>query len=217
VRGWLQAMGSPAGVLASDDSVASTLLHSCLDLGIKIPEDLALVGVDNSRLICETSQPSLSSVIVPAERIGYEAASLLDRMMNGFPPPTEAILLRAPGVFVRESSDTFAAEDPLVAKAIKLMQHKSHTSTPVADILPALRVSRRKLEYHFKAALGQSPGQVIRFLQLARAKQMMHTSHLPMATIAVHCGFTSARHLARAFRALEGVTPSQYRAKGSSS
>jgi len=147
-------------------------------------------------------------------RIGYEAATLLARMLQGGKVARDYHIPRRPlGVFVRQSTDTFAADDPLVARAIRAMQQRAHVPTTVADLLHELKVSRRKLEYHFQDVLGKSPGQIIRFLQNSRAKQMLHTSPLPLATIAVACGFTSVHHFNRAFRNDVGLTPAQYRAQ----
>lgn len=211
IHRWLKQMGMPAGVLASDDFIAWHFLRRVQSVGLKVPEDVAIVGVDNTRLLCETAKPRLSSVIIPCERIGYEAAALLAKMIGGAAAPRGPLMLKPLGVFVRESSDTFASEDPVVARAIRLMQQKTNLSATVGDLLRELKVSRRKLEYRFQASLGRSPGQIMRLMQMTRAKQMLRTSPLPLTTIAVHCGFASARHFARSFRQQTGLTPSRYR------
>lgn len=214
MRRWLAEIPKPAAIMCSDDGAALHFANFVAQMGIKVPEEVAIVGADNDRLICETRRPQLSSVMVPCERIGFEAAALLSKLMDGAAAPSHLLALPPLGVCVRESSDTFAIQDALVARAVKLMRQKAHSPTTIAALLRELQVSRRRLEYHFQAALGRSPGQIMRLMQLAQAKQMLRTTALPFKTIAVHCGFNSVRHFTRSFRQHTGLTPSRYRAQG---
>jgi len=178
-----------------------------------VPEDVAVVGVDNDDLLCELARPSLSSVIVPAERVGYEAAALLDRLLAGNKPPRDPLLIPPPGVVSRKSSDVLAIDDPVVAQAVRFLRDSAHLPLRVSDVLRAVPVSRRALERRFQAVLGRGLAKEIRRLHVNQAKQLLANSELPMQTIAERCGFSSQYHFSRTFRKAVGTTPTAYRAE----
>lgn len=153
----------------------------------------------------------LSSVVLPTERIGYEAAGLLDRLIAGAKAPDRPVLLPPTGVAIRQSSDILAVDDPEVAAAVRLIHQQGHRPIQVDDILPEVPVSRRSLERRFRKLLNRSIAEEIRRVHLDRARDMLADTELSMSEIAEHAGFTNARHLSVAFRQQLGSTPSAYR------
>jgi LacI family transcriptional regulator len=212
LRRWLQALPKPVGIFAGHDVWALQVVEACRLAGLRVPEDVAVVGVDNDDLLCELARPSLSSVIVPAERVGYEAAALLDRLLAGEQPPRDPVLIPPPGVVSRQSSDVLAIDDPVVAQTVRFLRDSAHLPLRVADVLRAVPVSRRALERRFQAALERGLAAEIRRLHVDKAKQLLADSELPMQTIAERCGFSSQYQFSRAFRREVGTTPTNYRA-----
>ena len=213
LRRWLQALPKPSGIFAGHDVWALQVVEACRLVGLRVPEDIAVVGVDNDDLLCELARPSLSSVIVPAERVGFEAAALLERLMAGDKRPREAVLIPPPGVVSRKSSDVLAIDDPVVAQAVRFLRDSAHLPLRVPDVLRAVPVSRRVLERRFQAVLQRGLAAEIRRLHVERAKQLLAAGDLPMQTIADRCGFSSQYQFSRAFRREVGKTPTAYRAQ----
>src|SRR5439155_11720978 len=125
VARWLAALPHPVGVLACNDVRGLQVLDSCRRIGLPVPERVAVLGVDNDVTLCELSDPPLSSIDQDLERIGYEAAALLDRLMNGEPPPPGPVLVEPLGVVSRRSTDAVAIDDPAVADALRLLRHRA--------------------------------------------------------------------------------------------
>jgi LacI family transcriptional regulator len=213
LRRWLQALPKPVGIFAGHDVWALQVVEACRLAGLRVPEDVAVVGVDNDDLLCELARPSLSSVIVPAERVGYEAAALLDRLLAGDTPPRDPILIPPPGVVSRKSSDVLAIDDPVVAQTVRFLRDSAHLPLRVSDVLRAVPVSRRALERRFQAVRQRGLAAEIRRLHVDKAKQLLANSELPMQTIADRCGFSSQYQFSRAFRREVGTTPTAYRAE----
>jgi LacI family transcriptional regulator len=182
-----------------------------LDAGLRVPEDVAVVGVDNDELICETSRVPLSSVAVSAERIGFEAASLLERMMKGEAVDVGPLCIPPQGVVVRQSSDVLAIEDENVADALRYIADNAHKPIGVEDVLDHLTISRRQLEKRFQTVLGRSPAAEIRRIRIEKAKHLMDSTNLPLSRIAERSGFHDVSFLGKSFRRETGMTPTQYR------
>jgi LacI family transcriptional regulator len=209
---WVRQLPKPAGVFAPNDMWALWLCGVCKQEGIKVPEDIAIIGAGNDELMCELSQPSLSSIAIPAERIGYEAAALLDRLIKREPMPSEPVLLSAAGVVTRQSTDVLAVTDPDLVTAVNFM--REHISEPFAveDVLQHVALQRRAFERKFREALGRSPAQEIRRMRIARAKTLLTgDNQMKMESIAQHCGFSSAVQFFAAFHQATGMTPTDYR------
>jgi LacI family transcriptional regulator len=153
----------------------------------------------------------LSSVIVPAERIGYEAAALLERMLSGERPPAEPILLPPPGVVTRRSTEVLAIDDPHVTAAVRFIREHAHLSVQVADVFDQVPVGRRWLERAFRKVLGRGIWAEIRRVHLERAKRLLTETDLSIEALAVQSGFSDFRHLAVVFRKELGLSPTAYR------
>jgi LacI family transcriptional regulator len=209
--GMLKRGPHPLGVFAAHDFWARLVVSAALEIGLRVPEDVAVVGVDNDELVCETSPVPLSSVAVAAERIGFEAATLLDRMIKGEQVDIEPVLVPPQGVVVRQSSDLLAIEDPNVADALRYITEHAHRPISVEDILDHLTISRRQLEKRFQTVLGRSPATEIRRARIEKAKHLMDTTDLPLTKIAERSGFHDVSFLGKSFRRETGMTPTQYR------
>lgn len=209
---WLAALPRPAAVFACNDLWGNQLTEAARQAGKRVPEDVAIVGVDNDDLMCELARPSLSSVQVPSEAIGERAAELLDRLMTtrcrrAGPP----ILLPPVRVVVRESSDIVAAEDELVAAALRWIRQHAQRRCSMQQLTQDLAVSRRLLERRFRAHLHRGLWEELRRQRMEHACGLLAGTTLPVGRIAAACGFTDARHMTVTFRSSLAMTPLVYR------
>jgi len=190
------------------------VLDACRRLGVPVPDEVAVVAVDNDELLCELAHPPLSSVIPNTRRTGYEAAALLDRLMNGGRARGETHLIPPLGVATRQSTDVLAIEDPHVSRAVRYIREHACDGINVRDVLRAVPQSRRLLEARFKKLLGRTPHEEILRVQLRRVKQLLTETDLPLETIAERTGFAHPEYLSVVFRREVGQPPSRYRAQG---
>jgi LacI family transcriptional regulator len=208
---WMLGLPRPAGVATYYDPTGVQLSEACRESGLHVPDDLAIVGVGDDDLICDLARPSLSSVALPTGQIGFEAAALLDRLLEGGQPPDGPILLPPVGVVARRSSDVLAIADPDVATAVRLIREHAHEPIRVDDVLLALPISRRALERKFRAVLDRGVSEEIRRVHLDLARNLLAGTDLAMPALAARAGFSNARHLSVAFRQETGLTPTAYR------
>src|SRR4051812_25219419 len=170
---WLKGLPRPVGVLACNDERGLQVLDACRRAGLIVPGELAVIGVDDDPLLCELCNPPLSSVIPNPERIGYEAAALLDHMMEGRPAGFEERLIPPLGVAARMSTDALMIDDPRVAAAVRFIRESACRGATVRDVLERVPLSRTALERRFRRHLGRSPQAEIRGVQLKRAKELL--------------------------------------------
>lgn len=208
---WAQSLDRPAGVLCANDQSGQQFCETCRVGGLRVPEDVAVLGVDNDELVCEITRPSLSSVVVPARAIGAAATDLLARLLCGEPPPDEPIVIPPEPAVVRRSTDVRAIDNPDVAAAVEFIH--AHTSEPitVADVLDAVPVARRALEQGFRRALGRSPLEEIHRARVRKARGLLRRTNLPLEQIAAACGLSNRQRLSVLFKKLTGHTPAAYR------
>lgn len=211
MRQWIAKLGRPVAVMTCNDWQGMQLSEMCRYAGLRVPEDVAIVGVDNDDLICDLCNPPLSSVAVPGERVGYEAAMLLDRMLQGNKPTESVVTLPPIGVVTRRSSDTLAIEDSDVAAAVRFIRLNAHRPMGVEDILEDVHISRRSLERRFRQLLGRSPLEEIRRAHVERAQSLLAGTDLSMPAVAKKSGFVSAERLSVIFRQETTLTPTSYR------
>lgn len=210
MRRWLEQLPRPIAVMAVNDSHALNLMNVAMAMGLRIPEDLAVLGVDNDRWAVAMSPVAISSVAIDARQIGYRAARLLDRLMDGqAPPPPQWI--PPVGVVARRSTDIVLAEDSLVAAALGYMRDHCGEPLTVEDVLMAVGGSRRSLEMRMKRATGQTPQAAIFAAQIERGKRLLASSDHTMGEISRACGFGRQEQFSRVFKRLTGLTPGQYR------
>ena len=210
---WLEKLPKPIGILAHNDIRGRHLVDACRRIGIAIPDDVAVLGVDNELPHCEMSNPPLSSIITDAERIGYEAGSLLDQLMNGRDPIPKRLLIPPLGIVVRPSTDVTATADQHVARAVRYIREHVGDEIDVGDILRHVGISRTALDKRFLKALGHTPHEEIRRIRLKRARELLAESDLKLEIIAERCGFRHGEYLGAVFRGEFGQTPGEFRAQ----
>jgi len=208
---WLAQLPKPLGILACDDDRGRQVLEACKAAGLVVPEDAAVVGVDNDELLCELSDPTLSSVALDVEQAGYAAAELLDGLMSGRIQQPQRILAQPTRVVARRSTDVHATEDRDLAKAVRFIQDNIVRPIGVEDVVEQVGCSRRALELRFRKLLGRSVNQEIQQIRIERAKQLLAETDLTMTRIAESLGFGSANYMIRLFRQKVGATPEEYR------
>jgi LacI family transcriptional regulator len=208
---WLQRLPKPVGIMACDDHRGFQLLDACRREGIPVPEEVAVVGINNDRVLCELAYPPLSSVDPGGIRIGYEAAACLDRMMRGGRPPRKPIHLEPSGLVARQSSDVIAVEDREVAAALRFIRENAGSPITVEDVVRAVMISRSFLERKFQQHLGRTPKAEILRVRMAQAEQLLAESDLPLAEIALRCGFNHENNFSATFLRETGYRPGAYR------
>jgi len=211
VARWVAALPKPIGIFACTDQLAFWLLDACRRAGVAVPEEVAVVGAENDETLCTMSRPQLSSVAFDGERVGYEAAALLDRLMVGEPPPTEPLLVPPKGLVVRQSSDIMAIDDPALAAAVRYIREHACHGINVADVVRHAGLSRTLLERRMRQAIGRTPGEEIIRLRFGRVQRLLAETDLTLAVIADRCGFEHPQYMAEAFKKLFGITPGGYR------
>ena len=180
---------------------------------MQVPEQIAVIGVDNDEVLCRLGDPPLSSVKLNLERIGYEAAALLEHLMKGKKPPTSPILIAPIGIQTRRSTDTVAIEDPLIARAMRYIQQNACSCIGVEEIANHCNASRRHIERNFTKFLGATPNEHIVRAKVARAKQLLSETDYTLDIVAEKSGFNHAAYLSVLFKKHLGETPGEYRRK----
>ena len=208
---WLGAQPRPLAVLAAFDDLARDVLAACRIAGLGVPDDVAVLGVDNDPLRCETALPALSSIEMGGEEAGLAAAEALDAALRGRPGARRRIVLGGVRVEARASTAHFIGRDPLVAKVRATIAARIGERLPVLELAKSLGVSRRTLEHRFRAETGVPLGEAILDERLARAKDLLRTTSLSCEAISAACGVCDANHLAHLFRRKFGASPSSFR------
>lgn len=208
---WLCQLPKPIGIMACYDMKAQQLLDTCRQLGINVPDEVAVIGVDNDELLCNLCDPPLTSVIPDARRTGYLAADLLQQAMSGKKVAAEGHLIEPLGVATRQSTDVLAIEDREIANVVRYIRLHACTGITVKDILRDIPMSRRVLENRFKKLMGKTPHEAILQQRLERVKILLRETELPLEKIASQTGFEHPEYLSVAFRRHFGVPPGAYR------
>ena len=208
---WLRSLPKPVGLMACNDLRAHQILMVCGDGNLAVPEEVAVVGVDNDEVICGLSRPSLSSIEQSPEQVGYQAAALLDRLMDGESPPDEKIVVEPRGVVARQSTDIVAVADAQLAAALHYIREHSCDGIDVDDLLAHVPMSRRTLERRFAMLLGRSPKDEIARVQLGHVKRLLAMTDYPLSRIAQLTGFRYVESMCVLFKKTTGQTPGQYR------
>ncbi len=208
---WVRSLPKPAGVFACYDIKAQQLLEACRTIDVAVPEELAVLGVDNDELLCNLATPPLSSIIPNSHRTGYEAAALLDRLLTGHKVSPEVVPIAPLGIQTRQSTDTLALDNRDVAAAVRFIREHACAGINVEDVLSAVPLSRRVLESLFRKYLGRTPHEEIVRLKIERVKLLLAETDLSMAEIARRAGFPYVEYLSAAFKKAVGMAPRQYR------
>lgn len=211
---WLAKLEKPTAMLAINDYRACVVVEQCQRMGISIPHEIALLGVDDDNVICTHCHPSLSSVSRNGRRVGYKAAALLDALIGGARPPESDILVSPGPVIQRDSTDIMPIKHPIVAAAIQLIHDNLENTYGVNILLRELGVSRRLLERHFREELNCSPHEYLTRRRIEKAKRLLeHPDGLSIQQIAEACGQSDPRNFRRLFQRITGMLPSEYRTR----
>ena len=208
---WVETWEPPIGVLVGNDLHCRYLIETCRAKGLKVPQDVAIVGTSNEPAICSSPYPTLTSIDLDYELIGYRAASKLDEMMNGRESSTIIEYSPPRGLIPRQSTDSLAADDPFVANALRYISENGHERIQVDDVVFPSGTNRRTLERKFRASMGRSIAEEISRLRIERSKRLMMETDDSLKSLAVDLGFRNADHFCKVFSRIEKITPSQYR------
>ena len=209
----LTKLPKPVGVMAQYDGEANDILRACVEERLRVPEEVAVVGVDNDPIYRDLGPVPLSSVESNRELLGYRGAELLDRLMRGGKPPAGPIRIDPGGVVVRHSSDIVAVADPAVARAMSFMVRHFAEPIGVDEIVLASGVSRRGLYTSFERQLGRPILKELTRLRIDRAKELLRNTDDKLQSIALQIGVHEATHLSKFFSKQVGLSPSEYRAR----
>ncbi len=211
LRDWIKSLPLPTAVFAVNDDAGVRVIETCRELDIHVPEQICVLGVDNDSFLCQLTHPPLSSIEIGPERIGYQAAALLDQMMHHQPVSDQPVLLPPVQVIERQSTDVMAVEDAEIASALQFIRTNAHRQIKVADVLNHVAMPRRTLERRFQAQLGRGPLQEILRMRFDRAKHLLIETDLSIPMVARRSGFGGAERFCSMFRKHMGKTPSEFR------
>lgn len=211
LQAWLRRLPTPVGLMACNDVRARHVLEACRALGLRIPHDVAVIGVDNDEMICELTDPPLSSVDQSARRIGYQAAVLLERMMTGH-AVDGGVIVPPIGVVVRASTDTLAIADSEVVQTLQSLRREPWQRPRVDGLAEAVGMSRSSLERRFRRAVGRSIHEEHVRLRIAETRKLIVETDLPLKAVAMRAGFPSLQYMTTFVRRHAGLTPARLRA-----
>lgn len=211
VADWAQRLQKPVGVMACTDQLGFWFLDACKRAGVAVPEEVAVVGCENDESLSTMSIPPLSSVQFNAEKTGYEAASILDRMMRGETPATRQTLIPPLGIVVRQSSDIVAVVDKEIAESLRYIRENAPFGLSVSDVLREIPMSRAALDQRMRAAIGRTVKAEILRVQLEHVKRLLADTDLSLFQIADRTGFKHSQYMAELFKKKFGKTPGTYR------
>jgi LacI family transcriptional regulator len=211
---WLRSLRPPVGIMASTDPRAHMLLEACQQIGRRVPDEIAVIGVDNDPVICGYSRPPLSSVARDDHRAGEVAAGLLAELMAGRRARPGPVFVAPAGVVARQSTETLAVDDPVLAGVVQHVRDHVGEQFGVERLLAVSHWSRRSLETRFRRQLGLTPGAFITDLRLKQAEKVLAANpKLPLTSVAAACGFTDLRHFRMVFHRRNGFSPAEHRRK----
>jgi LacI family transcriptional regulator len=215
LEAFLAGLEAPTALFACNDTTGLRATELAGRLALAVPESLAILGVDNEDILCELAAPSLSSIMLDCEAIGFRASAALDAILEGTggPPEGSRIALSPKEVVERESTRVFACEDELVAKAVTYIRAHAHEGIDVSDVLGIVSASRRSLETRFREEMGRSLHEEILRAKLARAKRLLRETKMTIEGIAEESGFGSLGRFHEAFRSIEGTSPGEWRSR----
>ncbi|CAN5397810.1 DNA-binding transcriptional regulator [soil metagenome] len=213
VIAWLGKLPKPCGVLGLDDDSANDLAEACQEAGLSVPDQIAILGINNDDLTCELAWPPMSSIDAGFNRLGYHAARMLDRMMMGEKLKPEERVIRLPplGVMQRVSTSLMAVSDPNLSDAVRYIREHACDPCTVHEVLRHVPISRRSLERQFADQFGRTPHDEITRVRIEQAKRLLVSSQLTLNEITERCGYSGVQNLARSFRKETGMTPAAYR------
>ena len=213
---WVRGLPKPVAVLAANDVCGMRLIDACRCAEVSVPEQVAVLGVDNDTVLDMLTSPAMSSIDLNVQQIGYKAAALLDRLMRGEPKPEVPVLIQPAGVVTRQSTDVFAVDDPGVADALSFIRRHAQDGITVADVADHLSISRATLERRFADEMNRTPKNEITRVRLEQVKQLLTLTEHTLPQVAELTGFKTASHLSVVFKRETGLSPTQFRKQSGS-
>lgn len=210
---WLKRLPKPAGILVWGHGNGRRVLDCCMQVGISVPHDIAVLCGSYDELLSYACFPTLSGILSPTEQIGYTAARMLHQKLQGKEVPNETTYIPPVGIMERLSTDTLAVEDPRMVQVVKFIREHAYESINMDDVLKAVPMARRSLERRFQKIFGRSPLDEIRRLRIDKARSLLAETNLPMQQIAEACGYATYNYLTHVFKQVTDMTPSAYRKK----
>lgn len=210
VAAWLRQLPKPIGIMACNDQRAHYLLNIREEVGVRVPDEVMVVGVDNDPVLCELSGLSLSSVDPNAERIGYEAASLLHRMVQRRKRVQKPVYIAPRGIVMRQSTNAFAVSNQEMSDILQYVRNHACKGLTVKSLLRRASVSRGTLYRWFFECLDRSPAAEIARVRVNRVKELLSTN-MTLEDISAQCGFTHVETMYRLFKRITGQSPGAYR------
>ncbi len=211
VEKWVESLPKPVGVMACNAFRGLQLLEACRVRGVAVPEQLALIAGDNEDVACDMAIPPLSAVVNADRQIGYEAAAMLDTLMQGHPPPQQELHVLPQGIVTRTSTDVTAIADPVVAAAVRFIREHACDGIKVDDVLRYLLVSRSVLQNRFRKALDRTIHDMIANVRAQRVKELLAETALSLEDIAERAGFKHVQYMSEVFKDRTGWSPGKYR------
>ncbi len=209
---WLKALPKPVAIMAAWDVRGRQVLDACMKAGVSVPQEAAVLSVDNDEILCETTNPPMSSIQMGAEEACYQAAQVLDGLMRGKGPRRKHVIAYgATQIVTRRSTEAIRIADPLVVKALEFIWLNVGAPMTVADVARHLNVSRRLLEMHARKTLGRTIHDEILRVRLDRAQSLLRDTRMTINEIADACGFAGPSHFGRRFQDAFHITPSAFR------
>lgn len=209
---WLKRSPKPFSVMACNDICGRLVLETVRQAGLRVPDDVSVVGVDNEDPLSRLVWPGLSSVSLATDEIGYKAAAFLHRSLSGAAPARPLVLVPPLGVVARGSTRQLAHADPVLSKVLSAINESISTPRSVDELARVGGISRVSLERRFRRVLDRTPLQEMRRVRIERARQLLNATDLPLKAVADHCGYAAASRLIEAFQAETGLSPSAHRA-----
>ncbi len=213
LRKWIDNLPERTAIITCNDDTAFHLLQACRAVGIKVPQQIAVAGIGNDECLCTLGYPTLTSVDLDPQRIGYQAADLLSRMMNEHYVPEQSIMMPPRGVVVRESTDIIATADQKLSDALQFIRENACRGITPGEVLKHVHLSRMALEIRFKSVLNQTIHEVIIQVRLRHVCELLATTDMTYRQIATETGFNYPEYLMRLFRQNMGITLKEYRNK----
>lgn len=210
---WIKKLPTPVGIFAVTDARARMLADACRMEGRLVPQDIGIIGVDNSQIDCEFGSPKLTTIACEWQRVGFQTAKLLDHLMRGGRPPEHDELIPPTGVIPRQSTDVTIVDHPAVARAVSYTREHLNDIFGVKAMVAAAGVSRRYLETSFLRSLGRTPSQYLTEMRIEKAKRLLDGRTMTLSQIAEECGFSDLRQFRRVFSRSEKISPRQFRAR----
>ncbi|OHB75838.1 MAG: hypothetical protein A2Z25_20865 [Planctomycetes bacterium RBG_16_55_9] len=208
---WLKSLPKPIGIMAANDDRGQEVIEACRMVGIHVPDEVAVIGVDNDEIICEQANPPLSSIVRNYEEAGYEAARLLHRWIAGENVKDKNVVIRSTQVISRQSTNVLAIEDPEVAEAVRFIRQVAARPLAVQDVLETVAISRRRLDQKFCRIVGHPIHREITLSRIERIARLLLETNRSVTQIADDLGFHGPDHMGRYFRRHKGICPTDYR------